>query len=205
MLRWLCLFGLLVVIAPAHAQEAATLGKLPEVYVLTALKSGDWEDLGDLIGEALDEVDEMADERDLKLSKTEVVIYEMAGLKNFRARIGYLLDPETKAKPGRFGKNIELRQLKGPAYVASGIGGAAAVIKIRRKVLGRAREARREAPQRRRDHRDFLRRHGRQGNQDRGVRPAAVTLVISGHSRSESSPESIMHTPHSYLDSGSPP
>ena len=60
MLRWLCLFGLLVVIAPAHAQEAATLGKLPEVYVLTALKSGDWEDLGDLIGEALDEVDEMA-------------------------------------------------------------------------------------------------------------------------------------------------
>ncbi len=140
MLRWLCLFGLLVVIAPANAQETATienatLGKLPEVYVLTALKSGDWDDLGDLIGEALDEVDEMADERDLKLSKTEVVIYEMSGLKNFRARIGYLLDPETKAKPGRFGKNIELRLLKGPAYVASGIGGAAAVIPIRRKVL----------------------------------------------------------------------
>ncbi|MET0670723.1 MAG: hypothetical protein ABWY66_12055 [Xanthobacteraceae bacterium] len=135
MLRWLCLLGLFAVIAPANAQEAATLGKLPEVHVLTALKSGDWEDLGDLVGEALDEVDEMADDRDLKLSKTEVVIYEMAGLKNFRARIGYLLDPETKAKPGRFGKNIELRHLKGAAYVASGVGGAAAVIPIRRKVL----------------------------------------------------------------------
>ena len=104
---------------PRSAQEAAatlakaTLGKLPEVYVLTALKSGDWNDLGDLIGEALDEVDDIADERDLKLSKTEVVIYEMSGLKNFRARIGFLLDPETKAKPGRFGKNIELRLLKG--------------------------------------------------------------------------------------------
>ena len=140
MLRWLCLFGLLAVIAPASAQEKAaiekaTLGKLPEVHVLTALKSGDWDDLGDLIGEALDEVDEMADERDLTISTTVVVIYEMSGLKNFRARIGYVLEPETKTKPGRFGKNIELRQLKGAAYVASGVGGAAAVIPIRRKVL----------------------------------------------------------------------
>jgi hypothetical protein len=42
-----------------------------------------------------------------------VVIYEVVGLKTFRARIGYLLDPETKARPGRFGKNIELRLLKG--------------------------------------------------------------------------------------------
>ena len=119
MLRWLCLFGLLVVIAPAQAQEAATfekatLGKLPEVYVLTALKSGEWEDLGDLIGEALDEVDEMADERDLKLSKTEVVIYEMAGLKNFRARIGYLLDPETKAKPAGSARTSSCASSRGP-------------------------------------------------------------------------------------------
>ncbi len=140
MLRWLCLFGLLTVIASASAQEAATLeqarlGKLPEVYVITALKSGDWEDQGDLIGEAFDEAEDMADERDLKLSKTGIVIYEIAGLKTFRARIGYVLDPETKPKPGRFGKNIELRQLKGSAYVASGIGGAAAVVPIRRKVL----------------------------------------------------------------------
>jgi hypothetical protein len=139
MLRWLCLFALFAAAAPASAQDAATvsatLGKLPEVYVLTALKSGDWDDMGDLVGEALDEVDEMAEDRDIKLIKTEVVIYEMAGLKNFRARIGYVLDPESKAKPGRFGKNIELRQLKGAAYVASGVGGAAAVIPIRRKVL----------------------------------------------------------------------
>jgi hypothetical protein len=121
--------------APAKAQDAATLGKLPEVTVMTALKSGEWDELGDLIAEALDEVDEMADERDIKLIRTEVVIYEMSGLKTFRARIGYLLDPEAKARSGRFGKTIELRQLKGPAYMATGVGGAAAVIPIRRKVL----------------------------------------------------------------------
>lgn len=134
--RWLGLFALLAfAAAPAGAQDAATLGKLPEVHVLTVLKSGDWDDLGDLIGEALDEVDEAADDRDLKLSTTAVVIYEMFGLRNFRARIGYVLDPESKARPGRFGKNFEVRLLKGPAYVASGTGGAAAAIQIRRKVL----------------------------------------------------------------------
>lgn len=136
MLRWLGLFALLAfAVAPAKAQDAARLGKLPEVHVLTVLKSGDWDDLGDLIGEALDEVDEMADERDLTLSKTEIVIYEMSGLKNFRARIGYVLEPESKPRPGRFGKNFEVRVLKGAAYVASGTGGAASVIAIRRKVL----------------------------------------------------------------------
>ena len=46
---------------------------------MTALKSGEWDELGDLIAEALDEVDEMADERDIKLTKTEVVIYEVSG------------------------------------------------------------------------------------------------------------------------------
>ena len=130
MLRWLCLLVLFAAVAPASAQDAATvsattvsatLGKLPEVYVLTALKSGDWDDMGDLVGEALDEVDEMAEDRELKLSKTEVVIYEVMGLKTFHARVGYVLDPESKAKPGRF--------------VASGVGGAAALIPIRRKVL----------------------------------------------------------------------
>ena len=121
--------------APANAQDAATLGKLPEVYVMTALKSGEWDDFADLAGEALDEVDEMADERDLQLTRNEVVIYEVMGLKTFRARIGYVVDAESKAKPGRFGKNVELRQLKGPAYVASGSGGASAAISIRRKVL----------------------------------------------------------------------
>ena len=135
MLRLLCLFGLLVAAAPAGAQQAATLGKLPEVYVLTALKSGDWEDMADLVGEALDEVDEIAEDRDIKLIKAEVVIYEVIGLKTFRARIGSLLDPEAKAKPGRFGKNFELRLLKGAAYVASGVGGAAAAPALRRKVL----------------------------------------------------------------------
>ena len=117
------------------AQDAAVLGKLPEVTVMTALKSGEWDELGDLVGEALDEVEEMAEERGLKVTGNEVVIYEVAGLKTFRARIGYLIDPETKAKPARYGKNIELRQLKGAAYVASGAGGAAAAIPIRRKVL----------------------------------------------------------------------
>jgi hypothetical protein len=140
MLHWLSVIPLALALAlPAKAQDAthnaATLGKLPEVYVMTALKTGEWDELPDLIGEALDEVEEMADERDLALVRTEVVIYEVSGLKTFRARIGYLLDPEAKPKPGRFGKNIELRQLRGPAYAATGVGGAAAVIPIRRKVL----------------------------------------------------------------------
>jgi hypothetical protein len=103
--------------------------------VITALKSGDWDDLGDLIGEALDEAEEMADERDLPITRNEVVIYEMMGLKNFRARIGYLVASEAKARPGRFGRNVEVRQLKGPAYVAAGTGGAAAVVQTRRRVL----------------------------------------------------------------------
>jgi hypothetical protein len=102
---------------------------------MTALKSGEWDELGDLIGEAFDEVEEMASERDIELTKTEVVIYEMSGLKTFRARIGYQVDPEAKVKPGRFGRNVELRQLKGPAYVASGAGGANAAPPLRRKVL----------------------------------------------------------------------
>ena len=133
--RWFALFTLLAFSCPAVAQEAATLAKLPEVYVITALKSGEWDELGDLIGEALDEAEEMADERDLQITRNEVVIYETTGLKTFRARIGYLIDPESKVRPGRFGKNVEIRQLKGPAYMASGVGGAAAVIAIRRKVL----------------------------------------------------------------------
>ena len=117
MLLRLCVILLTLAFASrALAQDAATLGKLPEVSVLTALKSGDWDELGDLIGEALDEVDEMAEERNIQLSKSVVVIYEVMGLKTFRARIGYLLDPEAKARSGRFGKTIELRQLKGPAY-----------------------------------------------------------------------------------------
>ena len=134
--RWLCFVLLLTVATSAQAQETkATLGKLPEVYVLTALKSGEWDELGDLVGEALDEVDEQAEERNIQLIKTEVLIFEMSGLKNFRARIGYLLDPEAKAKPGRYGKAIELRLLKGAAYVASGVGGAAAAPALRRMVL----------------------------------------------------------------------
>jgi len=133
MVRWLSLIPLALALAlPA---TAAPLGKLPDVTVMTALKSGEWDELGDLIGEALDEVEEMADERDLALARIEVIIYEVMGLKTFRARIGYLLDADAKARPGRLGKNIEIRQLKGPAYVASGVGGAAAVIQIRRKVL----------------------------------------------------------------------
>ena len=134
--RWLASLLLTLMLAnPAAAQDAATLGKLPEVYVMTALKSGEWDELGDVVGEALDEVEEMAGEHGIKITRNGVVIYEMSGLNTFRAWIGYLIDPATGAKPGRFGKNIELRQLKGAAYVASGVGGAAAAIRIRRKVL----------------------------------------------------------------------
>ncbi len=134
--NWLS--GILIALllsAPAQAQEAATRGQLPEVLVVTALKSGDWDDLGDLIGEALGEATDFASDYNMKLTTTEVVIYEMSGLKNFRARIGYVIDPSVKAKPGRYGKTIDLRRLKGPAYVASGVGGAASVIAIRRKAL----------------------------------------------------------------------
>jgi hypothetical protein len=100
---------------------------------LTATKTGDWDGLGDLIGEALDEAEELASKRGLKLSKSEIVIYEVMGLKTFRARIGDLL--EAKAKPGRPAKGFDLRLLKGPACVATGTGGAASVISIRRRVL----------------------------------------------------------------------
>ena len=93
--RWLCVVLLLALATSSEAQETkATLGKLPEVYVLTALKSGDWDDLDDLAAEALDEVNDLADERDIKLIKTEVLIFEMFGLKNFRARIGYHRDDQ---------------------------------------------------------------------------------------------------------------
>ena len=125
----------LALTTPAAAQEAATLGKLPEVYVMTALKSGEWDDFGDLINEAFEEVEELAEDRNIKLADAEVVIYEVIGLKTFRIRAGYLIEPASKVKPGRFGKNIEVRLLKGPAYVATGVGGYAASTAIRRKAL----------------------------------------------------------------------
>lgn len=127
---------MLFLAAPTPAQEAAKLGKLPAVHVLTALKSGEWDDLEDLIAEGLDESQDYAEERDIKLTRTEVVIYELSGLKTFRARIGFVIDPGVKSlRPGRYGKNIDLRLLKGSAYVATGTGGAAAAIPVRRKVL----------------------------------------------------------------------
>ncbi len=136
MLRWLSFIPLAFALAlPAKAQDAATLGKLPEVHVMTALKSGDWDDFGDKINEAFEEVEEQADDRNIKLADAEVVIYEVIGLKTFRIRAGYLIDPASKVKPGRVGKNMEVRLLKGPAYVATGVGGYKASIPIRRKVL----------------------------------------------------------------------
>ena len=121
MLRWLSFIPLAFALAlPAKAQDAATLGKLPEVHVMTALKSGDWDDFGDKINEAFEEVEEQADDRNIKLADAEVVIYEVIGLKTFRIRAGYLIDPASKVKPGRVGKNMEVRLLKGPAYVATG-------------------------------------------------------------------------------------
>lgn len=145
MLRSLALmFALLA--SPAFAQDAmkpelesapvpARLSKLPEVLALTATKEGDWDDLGDFIGEALQEVEDLANKRGFKLTTTEVVIYEMFGLKNFRARIGYLIDPEGKVKPHRPAQRFDLRLLKGPAYMASDVGGAKAAPAVRQRVF----------------------------------------------------------------------
>jgi len=120
------------------AQESATparLSKLPEVMALTATKAGDWDDLDDYIAEAFREVEDLANKRGFKLTTTEIVIYEMFGLKNFRARIGYLVDPEGKLKPHRPALRFDLRLLKGPAFLASDVGGAKAAPAIRQRVF----------------------------------------------------------------------
>src|SRR4051794_7929030 len=100
MSRFLALIFLLVA-APAWAQRSwaqeaanqeaanpapARLTKLPEVMALTATKAGDWDDLDDYIVEAFHEVEDLANKRGFKLTTTEVVIYEVFGLKTFRAR-----------------------------------------------------------------------------------------------------------------------
>jgi hypothetical protein len=137
MLRFLALI-FLVLAAPAWAQESATpakLVKLPEVFALTATKEGDWGDLDDYIAEALQEVDELATKRGFKLTTTEVVIYEIFGLKTFRARIGFLVDTGGKVQPHRPAQRFDLRQLKGPAFMASDVGGAKAAPDIRKRVF----------------------------------------------------------------------
>jgi hypothetical protein len=138
----------LLLAAPAWAQDSwaqdswaqdtttpAKLVRLPEVFALTTAKEGDWGDVDDYISEALQEVEELANKRGFKLTTTEVVIYELFGLKNFRARIGYLMDTKGKVKPHRPAQRFELRQLKGPAFMASGDGGARAAPEIRRRVF----------------------------------------------------------------------
>jgi hypothetical protein len=125
----------LLMTASAAAQDAVRLARLPDVHVLTALKSGEWDDLDELMAEALQEIDAYADTREIKLEAIAVVIYEAAGLKTFRARIGYVVDAAVKPRPGRYEKSMELRRLTGRAYVASGTGGMAEVIALRRKVL----------------------------------------------------------------------
>ena len=125
----------LLLARPATAQDAARLGRLPDVNVLTALKSGEWDDLDELLAEALQEIDTYADQREIKLKPVAVIIYEVIGLKTFRARIGYVVDAAVRPRPGRYEKSIELRPLKGPAYVAAGTGGIAQTIPLRRKVL----------------------------------------------------------------------
>lgn len=144
MLRFLALTFLLLA-APAWAQDSwaqesamsapAKLAKLPEVFALTATKEGQWDDLDDYIAEALQEVDDLATKRGFKLTTTEVVIYEIFGLKTFRARIGYLMDTEGKVKPHRPAQRFDLRQLKGPAFLASDVGGAKAAPEIRKRVF----------------------------------------------------------------------
>lgn len=139
MLRLLALiFALLA--APALAQESgnpapAKLVTLPDVSVLTTTKAGDWDDVDDYIGEALQEVEELASKRGFKLTTTEVVIYEVFGLKTFRARIGYLIDPEIKMRPHRPAQRFDLSKLQGRAYLASDVGGAKAAPAIRQRVL----------------------------------------------------------------------
>lgn len=122
-------------VTPALPEEAARLSRLPDVHVLTVLKSGDWDDLDELASEALQDVENYADEREIKLQTTAVLIYEMAGLKAFRARIGYVVDAAVKPRPGRYEKTIELRRLSGRAFVASGTGGVEQAMPLRRKVL----------------------------------------------------------------------
>lgn len=142
MLRFVAL-TLLLLIAPAQAQDfgiqetatPAKLANLPQVFALTATKAGDWDDLDDYIAEAFREIEDLAAKRGFKLTTTEVVIYEIFGLKTFRARIGYLMDTEGKVKPHRPAQRFELRQLKGPAIMASDIGGAKAAPEIRRRVF----------------------------------------------------------------------
>jgi hypothetical protein len=119
-------------------QETATpakLTKLPEVFALTATKAGDWDDLDDYIAEAFREVEDLANKRGFKLTTTEVVVYELFGLKTFRARIGYLMDTEGKVKPHRPAQRFDLRLLKGPAFMASDIGGAKVAPAIRQRVF----------------------------------------------------------------------
>ena len=143
----------LLLAAPAWAQDSwaqdswaqdtttpAKLVRLPEVFALTTAKEGDWGDVDDYISEALQEVEELANKRGFKLTTTEVVIYELFGLKNFRARIGYLMDTEGKVKPHRPAQRFERRQLKGPAFMASGDGGGHGARRIEfRPTLGLAR------------------------------------------------------------------
>ncbi len=116
-------------------QDTARLARLPDVNVLTELKTGEWDDIGELISEALHDIETYSDQREIRLTEIVVVIYEVAGLKTFRARIGYVVDASVKPRPGRYEKTIELRRLGGRAFVASGTGGATAAIPLRRKVL----------------------------------------------------------------------
>jgi hypothetical protein len=121
--------------AQEAGQEAARLTRLPDFHVLTVQKAGEWDDFSELTGEALHDIETYSDQRELKLTETVVVIYEMSSPDTFRARIGYVIDASVKPRPGRYENTMELRRLSGRAWLATGTGGAEAATSLRRKVL----------------------------------------------------------------------
>jgi hypothetical protein len=119
------------------AQDAVKLDKLPDAFVITSLAQGDLEEEGDLLLEAFEEADEAAKARKIATGAQRVIIYEVMGLKTFRARAGFVLPAEPKYK-GPFKKNIVLRKLpQHRAYVAFGSGGwsNSKLISVRSQVL----------------------------------------------------------------------
>jgi len=121
----------------ALAQDAVKLDKLPDAFALTSLAQGDLEEEGDLLLDAFEEANEAAKARKIAIGEQRVIIYEVMGLKTFRARAGYLLPAEPKYK-GPFKKGIVLRKLpQNRAYVAFGSGGwsNSKLIPVRGQVL----------------------------------------------------------------------
>lgn len=128
---------LVLLAAPALAQDAAKLASLPNAFALTRAVEGDWEEEDDYIAESYEAVEKAADRRGIALSSKRVLIRQVMGLKTFKAQVGYLV--EGTARPATFSNDIELRRLPAnKAWVAAGKGDSKAVIAVRRRVLDEA-------------------------------------------------------------------